>query len=84
MIVINADTFLKRFIGFMFVSREKAADTAILFMKCNAVHTCFMRFPIDLVYYNRDMKEIKRVQGLKPWRFSFCYKASSVLEIPSK
>jgi uncharacterized membrane protein (UPF0127 family) len=50
---------------------------------CEAVHTFWMRFPIDLVYLDRK-KRIRKLRGeVRPWRLSACLSAHSVLELPS-
>lgn len=50
---------------------------------CEAVHTFFMRFSIDLVYVDRD-KQVKKVRShVTPWRMSACLSAHSVVELPS-
>lgn len=50
---------------------------------CEAVHTFFMRFPIDLIYLDRKHR-VKKVRGSVPaWRISGCLSAHSVLELPS-
>lgn len=76
----RAVTFKDRLCGFMF---KKSAGYAILFEKCRAVHTCFMRFNIDIVFMDKDENIIKEVKNLKPWRLALCWKAYYVLEIPS-
>jgi len=49
---------------------------------CEAVHTFFMKFALDLIYLDRK----KRVRGLRkavaPWRMSMCFAAHSVIELP--
>lgn len=48
----------------------------------NSVHTCFMRFPIDVVFLSREMKVLKVYERLAPWRFtSIVFRAHSVLEL---
>jgi hypothetical protein len=50
---------------------------------CEAVHTFFMRFPIDLVYLNRK-KQIKKLRSnVGAWRLSACMTAHSVMELPA-
>jgi uncharacterized membrane protein (UPF0127 family) len=50
---------------------------------CEAVHTFFMQFPIDLVYLDRKHR-VKKVSAKVPaWRFSGCLSAHSVLELPA-
>jgi hypothetical protein len=50
---------------------------------CEAVHTFFMRFAIDLVYLDRKNRIKKVASGVRPWRLSACLSAHSVLELPS-
>jgi uncharacterized membrane protein (UPF0127 family) len=50
---------------------------------CEAVHTFWMRFPIDLVYLDRKQRIRKLVSDVRPWRLSGCFWAHSVLELPA-
>jgi len=50
---------------------------------CEAVHTFWMQFPIDLVYLDRKNRIRKLVSAVPPWRLSGCFHAHSVLELPS-
>lgn len=50
---------------------------------CEAVHTFFMRFPIDLVYLDRSLRVRKLRSNVGPWRMSACLSAHSVLELPA-
>jgi hypothetical protein len=50
---------------------------------CEAVHTFWMRFPIDLVYLDGKKRISKLVSEVPPWRFSACFWASSVMELPA-
>lgn len=58
---------------------------AMLILKCNAIHTFFMKFPIDAIFLDKDNKIVKRVNGIRPSRFLVWggFKAKSVLEISS-
>ena len=49
----------------------------------NAVHTFFMKFPIDLVYLNRRLEVVKVRHAVPAWRLSWAMKANSVLELPA-
>jgi uncharacterized membrane protein (UPF0127 family) len=50
---------------------------------CEAVHTFWMQFPIDLIYLDRQ-KHIKKLVGnVPPWRLSGCLTAHSVCELPA-
>lgn len=50
---------------------------------CEAVHTFFMQFPLDLIYLDRNHR-VKKVRiNVLPWRVSACLSAHSILELPS-
>ena len=48
---------------------------------CEAVHTFWMRFPIDLIYLDRDHRVVKIRNSVPPWRLSACLRAHSVVEL---
>jgi uncharacterized protein len=50
---------------------------------CESVHTFFMRFPIDLVYLDRERRIKKARSAVGPWRLSACLSAHSILELPA-
>ena len=49
----------------------------------NAVHTCFMRFPIDLAFVTREGLVLKTRVHVGPWRLSACLRAFAVVELPA-
>jgi uncharacterized protein len=55
----------------------------IWIVPCESVHTFWMKFPIDLVYLDRNKKVKKVRSGIPPWRMSVCLSAHSVLEFAS-
>lgn len=57
---------------------------ALWIVPCESVHTCFMKFPIDLVYLDRKHRVRKVARAVPPWRFSICLRAHSVLELPAR
>jgi len=42
----------------------------LLLAPCNAVHMMFMRFPIDVIFMDRDFVVVKILHSLEPWRIS--------------
>jgi len=50
---------------------------------CEAVHTFFMRFPIDLIYLDKKNRVRKIRSAVPAWRISACMSAHSVLELPA-
>jgi len=55
----------------------------LLIERCSSIHTCFMRFPIDVVYLDAGWRVKKKVAHLVPWRLSACLGASHTLELPA-
>ena len=43
-------------------------DQALLIQHCSSVHTCFMRFAIDVVYLDKQMLIVKLDRNVPPWR----------------
>jgi uncharacterized membrane protein (UPF0127 family) len=43
----------------------------------------FMRFPIDVVFLDRDWKVVRVVHALKPWRVAGARRAVAALELPA-
>lgn len=58
-----------------------APGEGIWIVPCEAVHTFFMKFPIDVIYLNRNKTVRKLVPNMAPWRMSCCIPAHSVLEL---
>jgi uncharacterized protein len=50
---------------------------------CEAVHTFFMQFPIDLIYLDRNHRVKKIKEAVPAWRLSACLSAHSILELPA-
>jgi len=60
-----------------------AAGEGLWIVPCEAVHTFGMKFPIDLVFLDRN-KIVKKVKhNVVPGRLSMCLSAHSVLELAS-
>lgn len=77
-----AKTFKERFWGLMF-KRRIAGNEGLMLLGCNAIHTCFMRFAIDVVFMDINYKVIAIKKKIKPWKFcSFVRKAYITVELP--
>jgi len=77
-----ADTSAKRQKGLL--GRDSLpAGYGLWIIPCEAVHTCGMRFPIDVLYLDRKKRVRKLRRSMAPWRFSMCLLAHSVLELPA-
>ena len=77
-----ADTSAKRRTGLLKHSRLEPGE-GLWIAPCESVHTFFMKFPIDLVYLDKNKKVRKVRHGVPPWRLSACLTAHSVLELPA-
>ena len=58
-------------------------DEGVLLRPASSVHTAFMRFPIDAVFLDRELRVIRIAADLKPWRAAGCRGARAVLELSS-
>jgi len=77
-----ADTSEKRRTGLLKHERLDPGH-GLWIIPCESVHSFFMKFPIDLVYLDRDKKVRKVRHSMVPWRLSACLTAHSILELPA-
>ena len=77
-----ARTYFSRLRGLM--GRASLGEEEGLFLaKCSRVHCCFMRFPIDVLYLDSNLRGIE-VETLPPWRLGKKVKGTChVLEMPA-
>jgi len=77
-----ADTLSKRFLGYML--RKQPHHEGILLKPCNSIHTYFMRFDIDVLFVDKNLKVIKKINELKPGKIIMPVKgAAFVIETKS-
>jgi uncharacterized membrane protein (UPF0127 family) len=79
---VLADTALTRMRGLL-GRRELPSGEGILLRPASSVHMAFMRFPIDAVFLDRDLRVLKVASDLRPWRAAGTRGAKAVLEIPA-
>jgi uncharacterized membrane protein (UPF0127 family) len=78
-----AKNFKERFWGLMFKKRIPANE-GLMLLDCNGIHTCFMRFAIDVVFMDINHQVISIKEKIKPWKKSgFIKKAYITLELPA-
>jgi len=46
-----------------------APREGLLISPCRDVHTCGMRFSIDLVFLDKELKIVRMIPKTRPWRF---------------
>lgn len=77
-----ARTFGARLLGLM-GRNGLEPNAALLLEPCPQVHTCFMRFNIDVIFLDANNCVVAVVENLKPWRMSRFYaSARRTLELP--
>lgn len=79
-----AATYWTRLRGLMMAKAAAfPAGQGLWITPSHGVHTFAMRFPIDVIYLDRERTVIHLEQDLKPWRVAAVRrKAESVLELP--
>jgi uncharacterized membrane protein (UPF0127 family) len=78
-----ARSFGTRLLGLMGRPRFPPG-TGLLFPGTPWVHTCFVGFPVDLVFYGEGGVVLAVTAALPPWRFSqFHVRARGVAELPA-
>ena len=58
-------------------------DQGLLIPRTSSIHMFFMRFPIDAVFLDRELRVKKVVADLGPWKVAWARGARSVLELPA-
>ncbi|MBU0478476.1 DUF192 domain-containing protein [bacterium] len=81
--VVVADTWQMRTKGLIGRSKLDSGE-GLLIKNCKAIHTWFMRFPIDVVFMDKNSCVVKTISQLKPFRLAFGGRsAQHVLELSS-
>jgi uncharacterized protein len=68
--VAVAATFLERFVGLL-AHRRLDDDAGLLFRPGGSVHTIGLRFAIDVVFLDAQMRIRRITAGVQPWRIVF-------------
>lgn len=80
-----ANTHWSRLCGLIGTSAsEFQSGVGLWILPCHGVHTFAMRFPLDVIYLDRDGAVVEVFEALRPWRIApVRMRAASVLELPS-
>lgn len=74
-------TFYTRLKGFMFT---KTINKALLFNKCNSIHTFFMKTNIDVIFCNKNNEILYYYKNLTPNKIILPKKnVTKVFELPT-
>jgi uncharacterized protein len=63
--------------------RGLPAGEGMLLRPESGIHTAFMRFPIDALFLDRNLRVLDIVEQLRPWRMASKRRARAVLELPA-
>jgi uncharacterized membrane protein (UPF0127 family) len=77
-----ADTIWARLRGLM-GRRGLEPGEGLLLRPAGSVHTCFMRFPIDVVFMTAELEVVAVSAAVKPWRARARRGARAALELPA-
>ena len=77
---VVADRPLRRMRGLLGRSGLQE-DEGLLLRPAPSIHTWFMRFPIDAVFLDRELRVIDTASEVRPWRFASRRGARAVLEL---
>jgi hypothetical protein len=79
-VVFTARSFAQRSRGLARLD-ELPSGSGLHILRCRSVHTFGMRFPLDLLWLDRDGQVVKVTRGLKPRRQATCVRARTVVEV---
>ena len=63
--------------------KRPSPGRALLLPRCRSVHTCGMRYPLDLVWLDGAGAVLAVERGVRPWRLRSRTGAASVIEAPA-
>jgi uncharacterized membrane protein (UPF0127 family) len=78
--VVLATGVAARALGLAGLRAPPPADVVLLLAPCRSVHTCGMRFAVDLVWLGADGRVVRADRGVPPWRVRWCRGARAVME----
>lgn len=75
-----AESFWTKFRGLL-GRASLPADEGMLFRPAGSIHMFFMRFPIDVVFCDADLRVVKVARDLQPWRLAAARGAKVTIEL---
>lgn len=78
--VTLATSMWSRFCGLM-GKKGLPEGHGLLIDPCSSIHMFFMRFPLDVVFLNKEGRVTKVVKEIKPWRMALGGGGKKALEI---
>jgi uncharacterized membrane protein (UPF0127 family) len=78
--VREADTAWTRMMGLL-GRASLPEDEGLLLAPAWSIHTWGMRFPIDVVFIDREERVLRIVEVIRPWRLVSHWRAHAVVEL---
>lgn len=79
--VIIANSFFTRLKGLL-GKKRLSEEQCILIRPCKSVHTFFMKFPIDVIFIDKNFKVVKVIKNITPGHITtYVKEAWSVIEM---
>ena len=61
-----------------------APGEGLIIVPCQSITSCFMRFPFDAIFFDREGTVRHLIEAMPAWRVSrFVWQAHGVLELPA-
>jgi uncharacterized membrane protein (UPF0127 family) len=57
-------------------------DAGLLIDPCSSIHMWFMRFPIDVVFLDKQNRVVGLRRNLKPWGMAWSWRGAKTIELP--
>ncbi len=80
--VVRADNPLTRMVGLL-GRRSHAPGEGIWFEPASSIHTAFMRFAIDVIFFDREGFVLRCVPAMRPFRVAMQRGARAAVELPA-
>jgi uncharacterized membrane protein (UPF0127 family) len=77
---VVADSPLARMRGLL-GRNDLPSEEGVLLRPASSIHTAFMRFPIDAVFLDRNLRVVRVASEVQPWRAAAARGARAVLEL---
>ena len=65
------------------LGRTSFDDEALIIAPCSAVHTFFMRIPLDVIFTDRSGLVMRCSPHVRPWRLAGTLTAFAAIELPA-
>jgi|SRR6187549_2238199 len=63
------------------LGRTGLEDEALVIAPCNAVHTFFMKFSIDVLFVDKQGQVTRVVHSVRPWRITGALRGFATIEL---